>query len=168
MALTIPSRGQPTASMACAGCQGWCRLRLPLMSNVRRLYMSPPAGYVGTAALLAFAVAALAAYPSAAVLSEPGVAPNTELWFAITAGLGLVLTAYSAAPKSSLMLQFNWLVVPMVCLLVAAVCWLFNPKAVQDNAAMVFLFSIFTLGAPFWLPLLGLLLHARSCSKISR
>ncbi|TDP61791.1 hypothetical protein DES47_1103 [Roseateles toxinivorans] len=34
-ALTIPSRGQTTAVQVWAFCLGWCRRRLPLMSNVR-------------------------------------------------------------------------------------------------------------------------------------
>jgi hypothetical protein len=36
-ALTIPSRGQTTAVRVWAFCPGWCRRRLPLMSNVRLL-----------------------------------------------------------------------------------------------------------------------------------
>lgn len=128
--------------------------------------MKPRSTYVASAGLFSFSTAALVGYPAAAVLSSPGFAPNFGLWFSIILVLGSALTAYSAIPKPSLLLKLNWLVVPVVCIAMYLGCWSVNPKAVLDNTGMVMLFSIFTFGSPFWLPLGGLVLHSISCGNV--
>lgn len=128
--------------------------------------MTPSAGYLASAALLSYATAALVGYPSAAVGSASGFGPNDKLWFAIIFFLGTALTVYSAVPKSRSLLRINWLTILLACLAVFFTCLSINPAAVGNNAKMVLLFSIFTLGSPFWLPLVGLLLHVGACAKV--
>lgn len=128
--------------------------------------MTPTATYLASAALFSYATSALIGYPSAAVRSAQGFGPNDSLWFSIIFVLGTALTVYSAIPKSPSLLRLNWFVILIVCIAVFLGCLITNPGAVGNNAKMVMLFSVFTLGAPFWLPLVGLVLHVAACAKV--
>lgn len=128
--------------------------------------MTPPTGYLTSAALFSYTTAALVGYPSAAVRSAAGFAPNGGFWFAIIFLLGTGLTVYSAIPKSTGLLKMNWLVILMACIAVFLTCLSINPAAVGENAEMVLLFSVFTLGSPYRLPLAGLVLHVGACAKV--
>jgi hypothetical protein len=120
--------------------------------------------YVGTAALLSFVSAAIVGYPAAAVSSNPGSAPNPQLWYLISLSLGTVLSFYSAVPKSIFLLNKNWLVIPLVAIIVYLGFVVANPEAVLNNTGWMLLFSMFTFGAPLWPFVLALLLHRKSCS----
>lgn len=137
---------------------------LPYLS---KSIMLPPDKYIGTAALFSYAMAALIGYPSAAIASPSGRGPNFDLWFAIVFILGSVLTFYSALPKRRQLLQINWIIIPSSCFLMFLVCALVNPKSVLDNAGMLLLFTMFTGGAPLWLPFMGLVLHGKACKHIA-
>src|ERR1017187_9298049 len=128
--------------------------------------MRPSKQYVIAAALYAFVTATLVGYPSAAVRSAPGGTPDFELWFVIIVLLGAALTAYSAIPKSKSLLQINWVTIPVCCLLVFLICLFINPEAVQKNAILVGVVCIFTGGRPLWLPILGLVVHRKSCKQL--
>lgn len=128
--------------------------------------MKPSVDYVKSAAFFSFSMVALLGYPSAAIRSAPGVAPDDDLWRATILILGSALTAYSAFPKSEILLRLNWLVVSVVCIAVYLFCLALNPTAVLENTGWVIYFSIFSLGAPFWLPLAGLVWHAKSCANV--
>ncbi len=138
----------------------------PLRAVTPNLPLQPTAGYLASASLFSYATAALVGYPSAAVGSAPGFGPNNKLWFAIIFFLGTALTVYSAIPKSTSLLQINWLAILLACLAVFLTCLSINPAAVGNNAKMVLFFSIFSLGSPFWLPLVGLALHVGACAKV--
>jgi cytochrome c-type protein NapC len=129
--------------------------------------MRPSKQYVISAAFYSFVTAILIGYPSAAVRSAPGGTPDFELWFVIAVLLGTALTAYSAIPKPKSLLQINWLTIPICCLLVFLVCVLINPAAVQRNATLVGVVCIFTGGMPLWLPILGLIVHRKSCKQLA-
>ena len=128
--------------------------------------MTPPTGYVVTAAFSSFSTAALFGYPSAAIHSPHGIAPSGGLWFGIILILGTALTIYSAIPKPVSLLKSNWLVIPSVCMVMLLICWLINPVAINDNFFWLFVFAVFTLGFPFWLPILALGLHAGACDRL--
>jgi hypothetical protein len=128
--------------------------------------MIPSLGYVATAALFSFTTTALAGYPAAAIFSAPGFAPSDKLWFSAIFILGTALTIYSAIPKSASLLQINWLVIFVTCVAMYLIALTVNPDAVLDNTKMVVFFSIFTLGSPLWLPLVGFILHAKACSNV--
>lgn len=122
--------------------------------------MTPNGSYIGTAAFFSFALAALIGYPSAAIF-------NGNVWFGMTLGISLVLTVYSGMPKAQILLKFNWLVIPVVCIAFLVICWLINPSGVQENAKKIVFLSFFTLWAPFWLPVIGFFLHVASCARVS-
>lgn len=124
----------------------------------------PSLGYVGTACFLAICLGLLVGYPAAAVTAEPGFAARDSVWFGFAFVIAITLSVYSAVPKSDALLGANFIVLPSIALIVLAICYFVNPKAVGGNVGQVIFFSIFTIGAPFWLPLIAWVMHLLSCT----
>jgi hypothetical protein len=125
--------------------------------------MKPSAEYIATSALLGFVMAALIGYPSAAINSPPGVAPRPGLWLVITFALGTVLTIYSSLPKPPSLLRVNWIVLPTIACTVYLSFMAINPDGVKENTFWLFVFSVFTVGGPFWLVFWAIRAHRKYC-----
>jgi hypothetical protein len=120
-------------------------------------------GFSISAIALAFSGAALVSYPSAAVFVEKGQAPHTGAWFIFTIVLGGLLATFSLMPRGKLLVENNFLVLPLFGFMFYWMCYFFSPDSVGDNTLQLLGLSIFSAGAPLWIPGVALIAHTRSC-----
>ena len=137
------------------------------------LSMKPTKRYVVTAALYSFINVAVFSVPALCAATLQTTRPSStslEIWIVTVLFGTLLTTIYSSMAKPLILRRLNWLIVPVVGMLIFGITWLLNPTAAIDGIGLVLIgilfFSFLSFGLPIFVTLLLFLLHTWECDKI--